>query len=195
MLGISPEEVLDRAECALLGLSEDTANAFPRAASWRQLGPFRELRRLWETRKGIHAVPAQLDFTFADLRPWINNIAVMKASPDRRDLYVRVLGRNIIGADKTDCTGYWLSAVVPQHAQPAVISLYRRCLREQAPQYEIKTLSDAGQPRTFHRLALPCRSADGEVETVMAAICLLPAGPLIDATLFEAVARKESEPG
>jgi|GEM_PF-3998737 len=121
--------------------------------------------RLWQSKRGAHALPARSDLDPADFhRLWPVTYLLEKDSDDG-EWYVRFAGAAYGSVYGREITGARVRDLVPESLAPQVLSDLRRCvdLRKPVVTDGETNWPDRGNVYRYQRALLPFGRNDGEV--------------------------------
>ncbi|WP_200339823.1 PAS domain-containing protein [Rhodovibrio sodomensis] len=138
---------------------------------------------LWQQTGGAR-LPARREFTPADLKRWMGNLAIIRLVPPHGRLRVDLVGTRIVEIDGYDSTGRFLDEIAPPHATDILLEPYRNVLDHAQPHYH--SVVPPSRPTTaVHRLLLPLADDGVTIDRILSGVCAEPAAAKPGATVFD----------
>jgi hypothetical protein len=126
------------------------------------------LYALWK-RTGGDKLPARDQFTPAQLRRWMGNLAIVRRVPPAGRLRVDLVGTRIVEIDGVDSTGKFLDEIAPPHALDLLLEPYRIVLDHGRPHYH--RFTPPSRPLTaVHRLLLPLATDGVTIDRILSGV-------------------------
>lgn len=124
----------------------------------------RDLKALWQQKRGDRPAPSRADFEMTDLRPFLGNLFLFDVLKGAEDFRFRLLGSNLTERFGRDSTGRIFSETYPLGYSPEadwLYGIYRRVALRKVPVWSAGPMLQVGRDYAVATaLHLPL-SADG----------------------------------
>lgn len=131
--------------------------------------PALRLLALWESKRRGARLPAEGDFTPAEMTPWLAWLVLLDVLADPPDFRYRRTGALIVSTTGHDMSGKRLSEMpVPAEVLAMFMAEHRAAVDTRSPRHDVHRMVNPkrGEPIAFERLLLPL-SEDGENVTAL----------------------------
>jgi hypothetical protein len=124
------------------------------------------LRRAWSAKASLDRLPSRDDFSPADLKPWLRNVAIIEMTGKPARFRIRSMGLACMYLAGGDLTGQYIDACIETADREKALEPYHQCAHYGIPIFSNAVYVKQGISRTIvHRLYLPCadngRRVDG----------------------------------